>query len=133
MSSTVRAWISLSVARMPGLSIWKQPMVRPRSTSIGGERVIVWDAVQSFQATDRSVDRDERRAGVWRQELAHSERRPVSNGLSHIAQHGQAADAEQVDLDQTQALDQLQVELGDQAHPWWRAGWAPGRSAGRER
>ncbi len=33
--------------------------------------------------------------------------------LRHIAQHGQAADAQQVDLDQPQRLDRLQVELGD--------------------
>ena len=32
ISSWLRAWISRKTERMPGLSIWKQPMVPPLST-----------------------------------------------------------------------------------------------------
>ena len=35
------------------------------------------------------------------------------NKLRHIAQHGQAADAEQVDLDQPERLDRIEIELRD--------------------
>ena len=45
--------------------------------------------------------------------LAYSPGWLVMDELGHIAQHGQAADAQQVDLDQPQRLDRLQVELGD--------------------
>ena len=49
MSSIVRAWISRRVPRIPGLSIWKQPMVRASSTVLEVGGIIQWDAGKNFQ------------------------------------------------------------------------------------
>ena len=100
ISSTLRAWTSLSVARIPGLSIWKQPIVRPWLT--------IWLTAGSFSGMVSRISVSDGSSWVQVRLVRFS----LAMALSHVAQYGQTADAQQVDLDQSQAFDRIPGRTG---------------------